>query len=84
MTLVMPPKSLDDAGRCCGRKPLVYKRPHRLFCPRCDAEYNHETGLQQQNWCYLPASEGDGFVFRHEHMQRAYIAAHPACAPKEG
>ena len=55
MTLVMPPKSLDDAGRCCGRKPMVYKRPHRLFCPRCDAEYKPETGRQQANWCYLAA-----------------------------
>ena len=80
MTLVMPPKSLDSAGRCCGRKPMVYKRPHRLFCPRCDAEYNPATGRQQANWCYL--AEGDGFIFRHEHMERQYVAAHPACAPK--
>lgn len=79
MTLVMPPKSLDDAGRCCGRKPMVYKRPHRLFCPRCDAEYNPSTGRQQQNWCYRVAD--DGFSFCYEHMEREYTG--PACAPKE-
>lgn len=37
---------LDINGRCCGRKPMVYKsgtwtplqRPHR-FCPRCGASF---------------------------------------------
>jgi len=82
MPLVMPPKSLDDKGRCCGRKPVVYKRPHHLFCVRCNADYDPETGRQQQNWCYL--KEGNGFIFRHEHMERQYIATNPACAPKEG
>jgi hypothetical protein len=43
---------LDDKGRCCGRKPLVYKRPRlHLFCPRCDREYD-ANGQQQANWAY--------------------------------
>ena len=28
---------LDGKGRCCGRKPLVYKQPSlHFFCDRCD------------------------------------------------
>ena len=51
---------LDDKGRCCGRKPIVYKtnrytaaseRPQR-FCPRCDRAYDLETGEQFANWAW--------------------------------
>jgi hypothetical protein len=45
-------KSLDDKGRCCGRKPLVYKRPPHLFCIRCDAAFARDTGMQIPNWAY--------------------------------
>ena len=31
---------LDGKGRCCGRKPIRYKRTGRLFCWRCDREYS--------------------------------------------
>lgn len=52
-------KRLDERGRCCGRKPMVYKRPdHQLFCPRCDASFNPETGIQWQNWAYRAVGDG--------------------------
>ena len=54
------PKSLDEKGRCCGRKPIVYKRPsYRLFCDRCCAQYNRD-GEQVENWAYQKSD--DGFV----------------------
>lgn len=47
-------KQLDDNGRCCGRKPIEYKRPkHKLFCVRCDASYDPQTGRQVENWAYV-------------------------------
>lgn len=45
-------KSLNDRGQCCGRKPLVYKRPPHLFCCRCDASFDPDTGKQIPNWAY--------------------------------
>lgn len=57
MTAV-PAKTLDELGRCCGRKPLVYKRPkHYLFCCRCNAQFTPE-GDQDTNWAF--SSTGDG------------------------
>jgi len=44
---------LDSKGRCCGRKPLVYKRPvPRLFCVRCNREFDPTTGGQVENWAW--------------------------------
>lgn len=52
---------LNDRGQCCGRKPLVYKRPaHHLYCTRCSAELDPITGVQQANWAWVP--DGDAFV----------------------
>lgn len=45
-------KTLNERGQCCGRKPVVYKRPPHLFCTRCDASYSPETGKQIPNWAY--------------------------------
>lgn len=49
---------LDEKGRCCGRKPMVYKSgiyspggPQR-YCPRCDRAYDLETGEQISNWAW--------------------------------
>ncbi len=49
---------LDNKGRCCGRKPLVYRGehttstgPHR-FCPRCDRAYDLEENEQIPNWAW--------------------------------
>lgn len=48
-----PRKSLDKLGRCCGRKPLVYKRyPSHKFCCRCNASFDPETGRQIANWAF--------------------------------
>jgi hypothetical protein len=52
---------LDEQGRCCGRKPRLYKRPrHYLFCVRCCAALSPETGSQIENWAWV--SDGDAFV----------------------
>lgn len=46
--------TLDDKGRCCGRKPIEYKRyaGHHFFCTRCDREYDPITLKQRPNWAY--------------------------------
>ena len=50
---------LDDKGRCCGAKPMIYKRPHPpssvapyRFCPRCDRAYDMD-GQQIENWAWV-------------------------------
>ena len=58
-------KRLNERGQCCGRKPLVYKRPtHRLNCGRCSAEFDPTTGEQIESWAYIKI-EG-GFVSRYD------------------
>jgi hypothetical protein len=49
---------LDDKGRCCGRKPMLYKSHnststgrHR-YCPRCDRAYDFEENMQIPNWAW--------------------------------
>jgi hypothetical protein len=45
---------IDEKGRCCGVKPLVYKRPtHHLFCCRCDAEYDFPSLEQKNNFAWV-------------------------------
>lgn len=55
---------LDANGRCCGRKPMVYKSktststgPHR-FCPKCDRAFNLESGHQIDNWAWKHNAQG--------------------------
>ena len=43
---------LDEKGRCCGRKPLVYKRPLSSICIRCSRAYDPSTNLQIENWAW--------------------------------
>ena len=45
-------RKLDKKGRCCGKKPLIYKRNRILFCDRCDRSYGIETKEQVSNWAY--------------------------------
>jgi rRNA maturation endonuclease Nob1 len=53
--VIEEPEKLDEKGRCCGRKPIVYTRglctpmgkPHK-FCPRCGSNYSIETGVRLQ------------------------------------
>ena len=49
---------LDEKGRCCGRKPIVYLGRYttpegpQKFCPRCDRSYDLETDKQIENWAW--------------------------------
>ena len=56
---------LDAKGRCCGRKPLVYKRglyapggPQK-YCTRCDRSYDLDTGEQIPNWAWKRGPSGE-------------------------
>lgn len=51
-------RRLDDRGRCCGRKPIVYRRPAHLYCDRCDRSFNLD-GAQIGNWAW--GKNGEGF-----------------------
>lgn len=64
-----PAKILDEKGRCCGRKPIAYKRPTSLYCDRCDALYDKQ-GKQIQNWAF--SYLGDGH-FLDMHDTRAVV-----------
>jgi hypothetical protein len=49
---------LDEKGRCCGRKPLTYKRyrgtdyPAGYFCSRCSRCYDLVTKEQINSWAW--------------------------------
>uniref|UniRef100_A0A6M3LEZ0 Uncharacterized protein n=1 Tax=viral metagenome TaxID=1070528 RepID=A0A6M3LEZ0_9ZZZZ len=43
---------LDEKGRCCGRKPIVYKRDPYRYCPRCDRAYDLDEDRQIPNWAW--------------------------------
>jgi hypothetical protein len=49
---------LDVKGRCCGRKPLVYKKKKKLFCPRCDKEFSIETKKQIPSYFWMKNKDG--------------------------
>ena len=52
--LLFKARTIDPKGRCCGRKPIHYKRdggPH-LFCPRCSRAYDVDSGHQIPNWAF--------------------------------
>lgn len=62
---MMDATKLDERGRCCGRKPIPYKRgdaythePHQ-FCDRCDRSYN-TSGEQISDWKYI-VKDGECF-----------------------
>lgn len=61
-------KKLDDKGRCCGRKPIVYKRPPHLFCHRCCAAFHPDNGEQIPNWAYKKVH--DGFMMNFAEARR--------------
>lgn len=52
------PMQLDDKGRCCGRKPLVYKRPEHRFCFRCNRAYHLIQNFQIDNWAWKRRADG--------------------------
>lgn len=43
---------LDEKGRCCGRKPIVYKRDGLRFCDRCDRAFSFTTDVQIENFAW--------------------------------
>jgi hypothetical protein len=46
------PSRLDEHGRCCGRKPISYKRPSPYFvCDRCGRHYGPD-GVQRASWLF--------------------------------
>lgn len=53
-----PAKALDERGRCCGRKPIEYRREPHKFCPRCDRAFDSVTGEQIGNWAYTRDADG--------------------------
>lgn len=53
-------KRLDEKGRCCGRKPMIYKMRQMRYCPRCDRSYDLDTGEQIESWSWK--RDGNGFV----------------------
>jgi hypothetical protein len=43
-TPALPPQTRADVSlRCCGKKPLLYKRERVLCCIRCGAHYDMVT-----------------------------------------
>jgi len=55
---MQPMRKLDEAGRCCGRKPLVYKREPHYFCDRCDRAFSLRDGVQIANWAWRAVDGG--------------------------
>lgn len=55
---VSAPSTLDDKGRCCGRKPLTYKREGRRFCDRCNRSYDYYQNFQIDNWAWKRRADG--------------------------
>ena len=61
-----PRAVLDEKGRCCGRKPQVYKSDHGcMYCGRCDRYYDPGTKAQIENWAWK-ATPGIPHWFRRE------------------
>lgn len=58
-SFIVKPRHLNEQGQCCGRKPLLYKRPHHhFFCTRCCAEFDAPTGAQIANWAWHKKTDG--------------------------
>lgn len=58
-------QQLDEKGRCCGRKPMVYRGrqstaegPQR-YCPRCDRSYDLAHNHQIPNWAWKLGPDGE-------------------------
>jgi len=70
-------------GRCCGRKPLAYRRPTpHFFCTRCSADYDPD-GNQIENWGWRRSIAGT-FVSKSWPTAETYRSAvrdHGAPAP---
>jgi hypothetical protein len=56
--ITMPAWQIGDKSRCCGKKPIVYKRDGYLFCCRCGRSYDLESGRQISNFSYVVRDDG--------------------------
>jgi hypothetical protein len=50
---ILPPQTLDEKGRCCGRKPLPYKRDGLRACLRCSRHYHLTENRMVDGWRFL-------------------------------
>lgn len=55
---ISAPQVLDGNGRCCGRKPLMYKRENYRFCDRCNRSYHRYQDFQINNWAWKRREDG--------------------------
>ena len=44
------PRTLDEKGRCCGRKPMVYKREGKRYCHKCHRHYHLTEPHMIDSW----------------------------------
>ena len=53
-------RKLDEKDRCCGRKPIIYKKSPftGYFCTRCYRSYDLKTKIQIENWAYPHLVDG--------------------------
>lgn len=58
--MTKPGLKINPKGQCpnCKIKPLVYKREPHLFCHRCCASFNPDTGEQIENWAFRAVDGG--------------------------
>jgi hypothetical protein len=78
----LPPAHLDEAGRCCGRKPRPYLRDGHLFCSRCDRSYDIRSGRQVQNWAWREMAAG--FIPSHTHLGSVVVSDSYDTAIRQG
>ncbi len=67
---------LDAKGRCCGKKPLTYKRKGHRFCSRCNAQFGIGDRQQQENWAWRSANGGFEPVYSIQptgHVSGSYL-----------
>lgn len=67
---------IDAKGRCCGRKPLVYRTTQHLFCFRCCAQFSL-GGMQQANWAWdaVPGGFWPKPQANREHLKEPWAKA---------
>ena len=70
--LILGLPGINQFGQCpnCLRKPIPYRRQGRLYCPKCNREYDMERGHQTENWAW----EWNGHTFVPRHPTHAYVS----------
>lgn len=63
---------LDDLGRCCGRKPIIYKRDKYRFCDRCSRAFRLDRPEQIANWAWRWSTNKADFVPIKEHYLKTW------------